>query len=226
MKIINIVGARPNFMKVAPIHRVMEASNKIDPILLHTGQHYDKDMSKVFFEDLGMPNPNIYLGIGSGSHAVQTARIMVEFEKILLDLRPDLILVVGDVNSTLACALVAVKLNIPVIHVESGLRSFDNTMPEEINRKITDSISEYLFVSEKSGINNLLNENIDKNKIHFVGNVMIDSLVYHLETAKKSKILEENGIDSDFILTTIQRPSNVDCIDNLREVINTLERLF
>jgi len=226
MKIINIVGARPNFMKIAPIQRQMEESSKIEPILVHTGQHYDERMSKIFFEDLGLPNPDVYLGVGSGSHAVQTAKIMIEFEKVLMKYSPDMVLVVGDVNSTIACALVAVKMGISVTHVEAGLRSFDASMPEEINRKITDSISDFLFVSEKSGIDNLINEGINQEKIYFVGNVMIDSLINHLENARKSNIINKIGLNNKrYGLVTLHRPSNVDSKDKLIEIFNTFDEI-
>ena len=173
--VISTVGARPNFMKMAPI---IHAVNKLEisNLLVHTGQHYDENMSKVFIEDLKMPVPDIFLGVGSGSHAEITAKIMVEFEKICIKNNPELVIVVGDVNSTLACALAAKKLNIPIAHVESGLRSFDQEMPEEINRILTDRISDLLFVSEESGMKHLLDEGIEKEKIHFVGNCMIDTL--------------------------------------------------
>ena len=153
-KIISVVGARPNFMKIAPIHKaLLKYQDKVKHLICHTGQHYDEKMSKVFFEDLELPKPDYYLGIGGGSHAEQTGKIMIEFEKILLNEKPDLVIVVGDVNSTIACTLAAVKLHIKTAHVESGLRSFDREMPEEINRILTDSIADYLFVTEKSGLN-------------------------------------------------------------------------
>tara|TARA_Y100000768_G_scaffold388196_1_gene382724 strand:+ start:6002 stop:7102 length:1101 start_codon:yes stop_codon:yes gene_type:complete len=224
IKIINVVGARPNFMKIAPIHRCMLNSIKINPLLVHTGQHYDDKMSKIFFEELSLPNPDIYLKVGSGSHASQTAKIMIEFEKIILSEKPDLVLVVGDVNSTLACALVASKLNIRVAHVEAGLRSFDRQMPEEINRIITDSISDYLFVSEQSGLDNLINEGVSKDKIFYVGNVMIDSLIHHIEDSKKSNILNNIKLNTgNFALVTLHRPSNVDCKDTIKEILNCLK---
>ena len=158
MQVFNIVGARPNFMKIAPIHRLMQQNNAFLPMLIHTGQHYDDKMSKFFFQDLGMPEPDIYLGIGSGTHAVQTGKIMIALEKEMTEKKPDLVLVVGDVNSTMAAALVASKLHIPVAHVEAGLRSGDRTMPEEINRVVTDSISDDLFVTEQSGLDHLKSE--------------------------------------------------------------------
>jgi UDP-N-acetylglucosamine 2-epimerase (non-hydrolysing) len=209
MKIISVVGARPNFMKVAPIYKAIYARREtievksetidviehcelnIEHLICHTGQHYDEKMSKVFFEELELPKPDFYLGVGGGSHAEQTARIMIEFEKVLIAEKPDLVIVVGDVNSTIACSLTAVKLGIKVAHVEAGLRSFDRGMPEEINRILTDSISDYLFVTEKSGIENLKKEGIPDSKVFFVGHVMIDSLIHYLPIVEE-KIKEQN----------------------------------
>ena len=165
MKIINVVGARPNFMKIGPLIDEMKKHIRIESILVHTEQHYDENMSRLFFDQLKLPEPDIYLGVGSGSHAQQTARIMLEFEKVLIKEKPDLVIVVGDVNSTIACALTASKLQIKIAHVEAGLRSFDRDMPEEINRMLTDCLSDYLFVTEKSGEINLLREGVEKNKI-------------------------------------------------------------
>jgi len=226
-KIISVVGARPNFMKVAPIHRAFQNyKDKVKHLICHTGQHYDEKMSKIFFEDLEMPKPDFYLGVGSGSHAAQTANVMIEFEKVLIDEKPDLIIVVGDVNSTIACSLVASKLNIKVAHVEAGLRSFDRSMPEEINRLLTDSISDFLFVSEKSGLENLEREGVDKSKIFFVGNVMIDSLIHHLPKAQASSVLKDYNLEpSNYILVTLHRPSNVDSEEfskKLLKLFNTL----
>ncbi|MBW2079247.1 MAG: UDP-N-acetylglucosamine 2-epimerase, partial [Deltaproteobacteria bacterium] len=178
MKVLLIAGARPNFMKIAPIYREALRHNKVQCKIVHTGQHYDYEMSEAFFEDLELPKPDFFLSAGSGSHAVQTAKIMVTFEELCQKERPDLIIVVGDVNSTLACSVVAKKLLIEVAHVEAGLRSFDLTMPEEINRMVTDSISDYFFVTEESGTANLVREGKSKNHIQFVGNVMIDNLFY------------------------------------------------
>jgi UDP-N-acetylglucosamine 2-epimerase (non-hydrolysing) len=226
-KIISVVGARPNFMKVAPIHKAFQKySNSIEHLICHTGQHYDENMSKVFFDDLELPKPHFYLGVGSGSHAEQTAKVMIEFEKILLQEKPDLIIVVGDVNSTIACSLTASKLHIKVAHVEAGLRSFDREMPEEINRLLTDQISDLLFVTEKSGINNLNNEGISDKKVFFVGNVMIDSLHNYLGKAKQSKILEEYKLKpKNYVLVTMHRPSNVDSIEQLKELVHLLNTL-
>ncbi len=227
LKIISVVGARPNFMKIAPVHRVfLNHKGVADHFICHTGQHYDERMSKIFFTDLKMPEPDFYLGAGSGSHAEQTARIMIEFEKIVLTEKPDLVIVAGDVNSTIACSLVAVKLGIKVAHIEAGLRSFDRTMPEEINRILTDSISDYLFVTEESGLINLQKEGISREKIFFTGNVMIDSLVHFLPATANSDILKEFNLTKDkYCLVTLHRPSNVDSPEflvTLFEVLSTL----
>lgn len=225
MKIINVVGARPNFMKIAPIFDEMKRQSAITrPILLHTGQHYDEKMSDLFFRDLGLPQPDIYLGVGSGSHAQQTAEIMCAFEDALNQEHPDLVLVVGDVNSTLACSIVAAKLHIPIAHVEAGLRSFDRRMPEEINRILTDSISDYLFVTEKSGVQNLTNEGVPSERIFLVGNVMIDSLLRHVESAKNSQILEDLGLKpGHFALITLHRPENVDHESRFEGILGALK---
>ena len=225
LKIVNVVGARPNFMKIAPIIKEEKRySNKIESILVHTGQHFDRKMSKLFFKDLGLPKPDFYLGVGSHSHAVQTAKIMERFEDVLLKVRPDLVLVVGDVNSTIACALCAVKLCIPVAHVEAGLRSFDRTMPEEINRVLTDSISEYLFTTEKDANKNLLKEGISRDNIYFTGNVMIDTLVGHKKIADRSSVLKRLRLKKkDYAVLTLHRPSNV---DKKYSFVNILEALY
>jgi UDP-N-acetylglucosamine 2-epimerase (non-hydrolysing) len=224
-KIINVVGARPNFMKMAPIFRQMQNHNStFNPVLLHTGQHYDERMSKFFFEDLEMPEPEIYLGVGSGSHAEQTAKIMVEFENVCQKEKPDLVVVVGDVNSTMACSIVASKLWIPVAHVEAGLRSFDRRMPEEINRLVTDALSDYLFISEKSGLDNLRKEGIAKDKMHIVGNVMIDSLVHFLEKADASNVIKKYKLkNKEYVLVTLHRPSNVDSAEDFKKILNAFE---
>ena len=226
-KIISVVGARPNFMKIAPIHRAFQKYKKeINHLICHTGQHYDQKMSKIFFDDLELPKPHFYLGVGSGSHAEQTGAIMIEFEKILLEENPDLIIVVGDVNSTIACSLTASKLHIPAAHVEAGLRSFDRKMPEEINRILTDTIAEYLFVTEKSGLINLKNEGISEDKIFFVGNVMIDSLIHFLPKTMNSNILEQLNIEpKNYVLVTLHRPSNVDEKKNLIPLVNLLNNI-
>ena len=232
MKIISVVGARPNFMKVAPVHKAfnqLKIKNdklKIEHLICHTGQHFDFNMSKVFFDELGLPEPDFYLGVGSGSHAQQTAGIMIEFEKILLNEKPDLVIVVGDVNSTIACSLTACKLHIKVAHIEAGLRSFDRSMPEEVNRILTDSISDYLFVTEKSGLENLKHEGIFDQKVYFVGNVMIDSLINLIPKADKSGIHSSLGLTKgNYIVVTIHRPHNVDFKEKLSEIIGMLNRL-
>jgi len=226
-KIISVVGARPNFIKIAPVHRSFQKyKNEINHLICHTGQHFDEKMSKVFFDELQMPKPDFYLGISGGSHAVQTAGIMIEFEKILLEEKPDLIIVPGDVNSTIAASLVAAKLHIPVAHVESGLRSYDRKMPEEVNRVLTDEISDYLFVTEKSGLENLAKEGVDESKIFFTGNVMIDSLVNFMPHIDNSKILESLNVKkANYVLATFHRPSNVDDKEKLSQLINALNEI-
>lgn len=228
MKIVNVVGARPNFMKIAPIMRAIDKynqsnSSKIEPILIHTGQHYDYEMSKVFFKDLELPEPDIYLGVGSGTHSEQTGKVMIEFEKVLVKEKPDLVVVVGDVNSTLACALSTVKLHIPVAHVEAGLRSFDRSMPEEINRLLTDAISEFLFTPSSDADENLRNEGISNEKIFQVGDVMVDSLFLNLAKAKDSSILKDLNLSSDYTVITLHRPSNVDDRDNFLNILEALK---
>lgn len=226
MNVLSVVGARPNFMKVAPIHKELENRSGHVSRIVHTGQHYDERMSDVFFRQLGLPQPHIYLGVGSGSHAQQTASIMSTFEPVLKKERPDALVVVGDVNSTLACALVAVKLGIPVAHVEAGLRSFDRSMPEEINRLVTDSISDLLLVSEQSGLDNLRREGVPVEKTVLVGNVMIDSIVWFLETARKLSVLSDYNLAAgSYALVTMHRPSNVDDINRLAMIVDTLERI-
>jgi UDP-N-acetylglucosamine 2-epimerase (non-hydrolysing) len=226
MKILNIVGARPNFMKIAPIHREMNKHASLNPLLVHTGQHYDEKMSRLFFHDLGLPEPDVYLGVGSGTHTEQTAKIMLAFEKVLIKEKPDLIIVVGDVNSTAACSLVAAKMGIKIAHVEAGLRSFDRTMPEELNRMVTDTLADLLFVTEKSGLENLKNEGISDNKVFFTGNVMIDSLIYFLDKAKTSKILSDLKINNNsYMLVTLHRPSNVDVKENLEKIFHVFSEI-
>ena len=207
------MGARPNFMKIAPILKEFEKRNYSDSStrLVHTGQHYDVNMSDIFFKELSLPKPQVYLGVGSGTQATQTANVMIKYEKLLSKEPVDLVIVVGDVNSTLACALVAVKFQIPIAHIEAGLRSDDWSMPEEINRILTDRISTYLFTTSKEGSDNLLKEGISRKRIHFVGNVMIDSLIEYLPLAMKSSIIERLHVKKDsFALLTLHRPSNVD----------------
>ncbi len=227
MKIILVVGARPNFMKMSPILDEMKKyPEKIQPILVHTGQHYDKNMSDLFFHDLGLNKPDIFLGVGSGSHAQQTAKIMEKFEPIVLENKPDMVLVVGDVNSTLACALTAVKLHIKVSHVEAGLRSFDRRMPEEINRLVTDAISDYLFITEESARLNLRKEGVPEEKMFFVGNVMIDSLLKNLEKASQSEILSQLQLEKQkYSLLTLHRPENVDNKDAIQEILDALKEI-
>lgn len=260
MKILTVVGARPNFMKAAPIIAAINAHNEkivaksagpqearvgiIRHILVHTGQHYDEVMSGSFFNDLNLPKPDIHLGVGSGSHAAQTSEIMKKFEEVLLGERPDVVVVVGDVNSTLACALDTSKISFdsngsrPLIaHVEAGLRSFDSSMPEEVNRILTDHVSDLLFVTEESGFHNLRNEGLSADKIHFVGNTMIDSLLHFREKAEASTILEKLGLSGQagtnggaksatrYALLTLHRPSNVDNRDVFANIIAGLEEL-
>jgi UDP-N-acetylglucosamine 2-epimerase (non-hydrolysing) len=230
VKIILVAGARPNFMKIAPVwFEMSRLKSYFKSILLHTGQHYDYEMSKVFFEDLDLPEPNYFLGVGSGTHAEQTARIMLEFEKVLQKERPDWVMVVGDVNSTLACSVTAKKLLIPIAHVEAGLRSFDMTMPEEINRKVTDGISDILFTPSMDGNRNLLQEGVNPDKIHLVGNIMIDSLVRVLNRMTEldeDRILREFGLESGrYVLVTLHRPSNVDEKATLWKILNFLNTL-
>lgn len=211
-------------MKVAPLHKAFKRFNgTVEHLICHTGQHYDEKMSKVFFQDLELPKPHFYLGVGSGSHAEQTARVMVEFEKVLLEEKPDLVIVVGDVNSTIACSLVASKLHIKVAHVEAGLRSNDREMPEEINRLLTDAIADYLFVTEKSGMENLMHEGVPEGKVFFTGNVMIDSLINYLPKAEESDALSCYHLEKgNYILVTLHRPSNVDSRDYLEKLIHLL----
>ena len=220
-----VAGARPNFMKIAPLIKEFQ-KEKINFKLIHTGQHYDYNMSNVFFDDLGIPEPDVHLNVGSASHAVQTANIMIEFEKIIIKEKPSLVIVVGDVNSTIACALVAKKLRVKVAHVEAGLRSFDMKMPEEINRLLTDQISDFLFTTEKSAELNLKREGIGADKIFFVGNIMIDTLITNLEKAKKLNLLDKYNLKkNDYALITLHRPSNVDTKENLEKMLNILNFL-
>ena len=221
--IILVVGARPNFMKIAPLYDELK-SREIPVILLHTGQHYDENMSKIFFDELGMPKPDIYLGVGSASHAKQTAKIMIDFEEVCLKEKPIMVVVAGDVNSTIACALVASKLSIPVSHVEAGLRSFDMNMPEEINRILTDRISDLLFTPSPDADENLLKEGISAERIKLVGNIMIDSLLNHSEKSEKRNIHERFEIKrGEYALVTMHRPSNVDDEEVLTEIIGALD---
>jgi UDP-N-acetylglucosamine 2-epimerase (non-hydrolysing) len=219
MHILHVVGARPNFMKAAPVMRALQVQVKVKQTLIHTGQHYDTSMSDVFFSQLEIPAPDVNLGVGSGSHAQQTADIMSRFEPVVQETRPDVVLVYGDVNSTVAAALVCSKLLIPVGHVEAGLRSFDRTMPEEINRLLTDQIADLLFTPSEDGDANLQREGISRDKIHRVGNVMIDSLVRLLPTAMQCRL---DGLPDRYALVTLHRPSNVDGKDVLRNILGSL----
>ncbi|MCP4592742.1 MAG: UDP-N-acetylglucosamine 2-epimerase (non-hydrolyzing) [bacterium] len=224
LKIINICGARPNFMKIAPLMRAYRANDDIAPILVHTGQHYDPNMSDLFFRQLGIPEPDINLGVGSASHAVQTAEIMRRFEPVIAEHQPDWVVVVGDVNSTIACGLVAKKLGVRLAHVEAGLRSFDRTMPEEINRLLTDAISDLLLVSEPSGLENLKREGTPDEKVHFVGNVMIDTLRANLSKAEQSTVLVDLGLEpGGYNVITLHRPSNVDDAEIFGRIVDALE---
>jgi UDP-N-acetylglucosamine 2-epimerase (non-hydrolysing) len=223
IKIIHVVGARPNFIKIASILRACEKTDEIQSLVVHTGQHYSDNMNKSFFDELEIPTPDINLEVGSGSHAEQTAEIMRRFEPVLIEHKPDVILVVGDVNSTVACALVAAKLNIKIIHVEAGLRSFDRTMPEEINRILTDTMSDILFVTEPSGLTNLKQEGIDGDKVHFVGNVMIDTLEAHRNKASCSRIVDQLGLkEREYVVITLHRPSNVDNAGSFAATLDAL----
>lgn len=227
LKVINVVGARPNFMKVAPIVAAMKRrSAEFTPLVVHTGQHYDAQMSDAFFRDLGMSPPDVYLGVGSGSHAVQTAKVMLAFEPVILEHKPDWVLVVGDVNSTLAATLVCVKLGVKVAHVEAGLRSRDRAMPEEINRLVTDQIADLLLTPSPDGDENLRAEGIPDERIRFVGNVMIDSLLTQLQHAEKSRIREDLGVaGADYGVLTLHRPSNVDEPETFGRILTALENI-
>jgi UDP-N-acetylglucosamine 2-epimerase (non-hydrolysing) len=226
LHIAHVVGARPNFMKIAPILAACAGRPSLRSTLVHTGQHYDETMSQLFFDQLRIPRPDVNLDVGSGSHAQQTAAVLQRFEPVLLSQRPDLVLVVGDVNSTLACSLAAVKLGIPVAHVEAGLRSFDRSMPEEINRLVTDAIAELLFVTERSAIVNLEREGVDSARVHFVGNVMIDTLLAHRDAAAGSDVIERLGMrPKGYAVLTLHRPANVDNPAVLRRILEPLSDL-
>ena len=226
MRILSVVGARPNFMKIAPLMAAYRRAPQIQPLLVHTGQHYDSKMSDLFFTELGIPEPDLNLGVGSGSHAKQTAQIMTSFEPVLLEHKPDAVLVVGDVNSTIACGLVAVKLGIKLIHVEAGLRSFDRTMPEEINRLLTDAVSDMLFCTEQSGVDHLRREGIPDNKVFLVGNLMIDTLLKNREKAERSRILDDLKVTpGNYAVLTLHRPSNVDDPAALGRLLETLQHI-
>lgn len=221
MHFLHVVGARPNFMKVAPVLRTLQQRSGVRQTLLHTGQHYDANMSDIFFLQLGIPAPDVFLGVGSGSHALQTAQVMMHFEKAVLTDKPDWVLVYGDVNSTVAAALVCAKLRIPVAHVEAGLRSFDRDMPEELNRLVTDQLADLLLTPSKDGDANLLREGVPSERIHCVGNVMIDTLVRLLPQAQLPAV----PLQKTFALVTLHRPSNVDEPETLRKILSTLQHL-
>ena len=224
LRIMNIVGARPNMMKIAPLLAELRRQEEIEPVLVHTGQHYDYSMSQVFFDQLRVPPPDYNLGVGSGTHFAQTAEIMRKFGELVQQDRPDMVVVAGDVNSTIACALVAAKEGIPVAHVEAGLRSFDRSMPEEINRVLTDAVADLLFTTEESANRNLANEGIDPGKVFFVGNLMIDSLVSALQVARPSCLRSELGLEGKpYAVLTLHRPSNV---DNEEQLTRTLDAIF
>ena len=226
IRVLAVAGARPNFMKIAPMLRELNGRPNFDTFLIHTGQHYDANMSDNFFRDLGIPAPDINLGIGSGSHGQQTGQVLMKIEEVLQAEQPDVVLVVGDVNSTLAATIAAVKLHIPVAHVEAGLRSGDREMPEELNRLMTDVVATWLFTTEEDGEKNLLREGIPKERIHFVGNVMIDTLLANLERAKSLDTLNELGLEAgEFALLTLHRPSNVDDPKRLADLFSALEEI-
>ncbi len=229
-RIINIVGARPNLPKIAPLIREMQRHPEIEPLLVHTGQHYDENLSNIFFRQMGIPEPHVNLGVGSGTHAEQTAEILKRVEPILLKQQPDLVLVVGDVNSTIAVSLAAVKMGIPVAHVEAGLRSFDRSMPEEINRVLTDALAKYLFATENDAVDNLTKEGRPREFIHLVGNVMIDSLLHFLPLAQQSRICGDLGLSNgkgwqSFGVLTLHRPSNVDSTEKLAEILGAIDAI-
>lgn len=222
MKLTIVAGARPNFVKIAPLMRALSQYNEVfNTRLVHTGQHYDKNMSSSFFQELNIPNPDINLEVGSGTHAEQTANIMIKFERELLENRPDLVIVVGDVNSTLACAITAKKLGIKVAHVEAGIRSGDILMPEEINRLVTDSITDYFFTTTVQASEQLKREGHSEKDIYFVGNIMIDTLLYSMQNLKKPDVFSEIG-DHSYLTITLHRPSNVDNPEKLEEILNAI----
>ena len=224
MKIILVAGARPNFMKIAPLMSAFAAAEGIEPMLVHTGQHYDEKMSDLFFRQLGIPAPDLNLGCGGGGHAQQTAAVMTAFDPVVAEQKPDAVLVVGDVNSTIACGLVAVKRGVGLIHVEAGLRSGDRGMPEEINRVLTDAISDLLFCTEQSGVDNLLREGVARDRVHLVGNVMIDTLLKNREKAEATTALEDMGLTAGgYAVATLHRPSNVDDPATLAGLVDVLD---
>lgn len=233
-KILVVAGARPNFMKIAPLMKCIarinaqaaDSSSRLAPVLVHTGQHYDRKMSEVFFDELGIPAPDVNLGVGSGSHAAQTAQVMIGFETVCLEQRPDWVVVVGDVNSTLACTLVSSKLGVRVAHVEAGLRSYDRGMPEEINRIVTDALADLLLTPSEDANENLRREGVAEGRIRLVGNIMIDSLIDNLAKARESTIMRHTGVEpGSFIYVTLHRPSNVDHRESLAAIMAELARL-
>jgi len=219
--VIHVTGARPNFPKAAPVVAAL-AARGIPQLLVHTGQHYDDSMSEIFFRELGLPRPDVNLGVGSGSHAAQTAATMVGLETLFLEHEPRLVIVYGDVNSTVAAALVAAKLQIPVAHVEAGLRSFDMSMPEEVNRRLTDQLSDLLLVTSPDAIAHLANEGMDPERIHFVGNPMIDTLLAHLDSFDVGKATAAHGLTGRYAVATLHRPANVDSTESARELVRVL----
>ncbi len=222
-KIHLIAAARPNFMKIAPLYHALAKEHWADAVIVHTGQHYDQNMSQSFFDDLGMPSPHIYLGVGSGTHAEQTGKVMIAYEKVLVEERPDLVIVVGDVNSTMACALAAVKLGVKTAHLEAGLRSFDRSMPEEINRLVTDAVCDILWTPSEDGDRNLLREGVAAEKIERVGNIMIDSLEMLRDKIEREKVCDEIGVvPGAFGLVTLHRPANVDPPEKLKNIRDRL----
>ncbi|MDT3740564.1 MAG: UDP-N-acetylglucosamine 2-epimerase (non-hydrolyzing) [Candidatus Kapabacteria bacterium] len=225
-RILNIVGARPNFMKIAPLISAMKSSKYIEPVLIHTGQHYDEKMSNLFFDELEIPKPEVNLEVGSDTQAKQVAKIMEKFDDICSQYKPQAILVVGDVNSTMACSLVAAKLGIKIIHMEAGLRSYDRNMPEEINRIVTDALADLLLTPSADGTENLLKEGVSPDKIKLVGNIMIDTLLHFLPKAEKSGILEKLSVTkNNYAAVTLHRPSNVDGEQSLRAILETLSSI-
>ena len=230
MKVLLVAGARPNFMRIAPVYREAQAYKSLECLIVHTGQHYDYEMSQAFFDDLELPEPDHFLEAGSGSHAEQTARVMVAFEKVCLEEKPDLVMVVGDVNSTLACSIVAKKLLIKVAHIEAGLRSFDLTMPEEINRMVTDAISDYFFVTEQSGVDNLLREGKPDRTVFLVGHVMVDNLLHQVEKLKGCDtsafaVEELKKRHRHYLFMTMHRPANVDDAETLSGIVDCLNQI-
>ena len=226
LRVLAVAGCRPNFVKLGPLLAAFRRCEEIEPLLVHTGQHYDRELSEVFFRDLGLPEPDVVLRVGSASHAVQTARVMVEMERVLLEHLPDLVLVVGDVNSTLAAALTAVKLGFPVAHVEAGLRSHDREMPEEVNRVVTDSVSDLLFATEESAVDNLRREGVPPSKVWLAGNVMADALLGSLERIARSDVLDRLGLERrGYAVLTLHRPENVDHAGGAAGIVEALEEI-